>query len=178
MWDEISRAIANTAYLVPWQVQRFKANEPSATVLAAGAVKAQKRDRDSDPQYEVGWITARRATLILTEEKLVCGTWEIPLKSIEQAQLTHIQSSFSKGLVMSVATTNGVHYQFGLQYDPAWENQTALAFAPGEGGSEFVRLKHSGFSTALRVILWLAILYACLVLIALPILARLLSGIR
>jgi hypothetical protein len=49
MLDEILSTIANAFYLVPLQVQQFKAKEPNATILAA-APQAQKRDRDSELQ--------------------------------------------------------------------------------------------------------------------------------
>ena len=121
---------------------------------------------------------ARRATLILTTDKLVCGSWEILLPSIEQAQLIRFKSGFAKGFVLKVATSDGSHYQFGLQYDPAWENQTVLKFVAGDGKIEFAPLKYSKFSIAIRVILWLVILYACYAGIILPIMATLFSKSR
>jgi hypothetical protein len=112
-------------------------------------------------------VTARRAALILTTDKLVCGLWEIALSSIEQAQLVRFKSGLTRGFVLKVATTDGSHYQFGLQYDPVWENQTVLKFAPGD--DKFIRLKYSKFSIALRVILWIVILFACYTYFILPI---------
>lgn len=178
MLDEINRVIANTIYLVPLQVQHFKAKEPHATILAVGATKAQKRDRDTELQYEARWVTARRAALILTTDKLVCGSWEILLSSIENAQLIRFKSGFAKGLVLKVTTSGGSHFQFGLQYDPAWENQTVLKFVAGDGKLEFAPLKYSKFSIALRVIVWLVAIYACYVGMILPILSTIFSKSR
>lgn len=63
MLDEIGRAISNAIYFVPLQVRRYKAKEPDATVLAAGATKAQKSDRENEPQYEAGLGESIRAVL-------------------------------------------------------------------------------------------------------------------
>lgn len=73
-------------------------------------------------RYERPWITARRGAFILTTEKLVCGSWHIPLSTIKVAQLPYINLGTTCGLVLKVATTEEDHYQFGLQYDPVWEN--------------------------------------------------------
>jgi len=152
MLDTFFRVLTNLFYLVPFQVRRFKVKEPDSQVLAAGATKARKIGKDSKVQYEAGWIAARRGALILTQEKLVCGSWQIPLSTINNALLLRVRSLFVKGLVLKLSTTDGCHYQFGLQYDPAWETQTALKLTIEEG-----KIKHSVFSIALRVILviWL-----------------------
>lgn len=152
MLDTFFRVLANLFYLVPFQVRRFKVEEPDSQVLAAGATKARKFGKDSEVQHEAGWIAARRGALILTQEKLVCGSWEIPLSTINNALLLRVRSLFAKALVLKVSTTDGYYYQFGLQYDPAWETQTALKLTIEEG-----KIKYSVFSIALRVILviWL-----------------------
>ena len=152
MIDTFFRVLANLFYLVPFQVRRFKVKEPNSQVLAAGATKARKFGKDSEVQYGAGWIAARRGALILTQEKLVCGSWEIPLSTISDALLLRVRSLFGRSLVLKVSTTDGSHYQFGLQYDPAWETQTALGLTIEEG-----KIQYSAFSIALRVILviWL-----------------------
>ena len=128
MLDRFLTAVVNTAYLVPLHVLRLKVREPGVTVLAAGGTKAQKRSRDWQVQQEAGWVTSRRAVLILTPEKLVCGSWVFPLSTIQQAQLMDYQSRFGRGFVLKFSTASGNHYQFGLQYDPAWKLQSVLKF--------------------------------------------------
>lgn len=157
MLDTLFRILSNLIYLVPLTVQRFKAKEPHAQILAAGATKARKFDKDAEVGYEAGWVIARRGTLILTSEKLVCGSWDIPLSTINNAVLLRIKLLFGKALVLKISTTNNDHYQFGLQYDPAWERQTALRLTVEDG-----KLKYSVFSIVLRAIfiiwlVWLAI---------------------
>lgn len=148
MLDTFFRIFANLLYFVPLKVRQFKANEPDAQVLVAGATKARQFDKDVTVQREAGWMTARRGALILTDQKLVCGSWQIPLSSVNKAVLLRVKTFFVKALVLKVSTADGHHYQFGLQYDPLWETQTALNLTIEES-----KIKYSGFSIALRVIL-------------------------
>lgn len=167
MISNLSREIANAVYLVPFQVHKFKEKEPQAIVLAAGATKAQKLNRDEDVRSSVGWVTARRAVLILTNEKLVCGLWEIPLSSVAQASLLQIKGLFGKGFVLKISTNDKNHYQFGLQYDQAWKQQSALPLVITEG-----KVKQSLLSLILRTILLLYLISLCI----LPIIINLLSN--
>lgn len=81
--NDILRKYTNAVYGVSAVVARFKAQEPESIVLAAGATKARRLAEETAVRSEPGWVTARRATLILTNDKLVCGSWTIPLASIE-----------------------------------------------------------------------------------------------
>ena len=91
---------------------------------------------------------------MLTNEKLVCGSWEIPLASIKDAQLLRVKSMFAKALILKVSAEDG-YYQFGLQYDPAWEQQTALKLSIEDG-----KIKRSLVLTLIRVFAFLY-LFAC-----------------
>ncbi|MFQ5857770.1 MAG: hypothetical protein ACE5LU_19365 [Anaerolineae bacterium] len=153
MLDTFNRMLANAIYLVPLQVKRFKAKEPDSQILVAGATKAQKGDEDTGVRYEPGWIVSRRGVLILTSDKLVCGFWEIPLTSVINATLLRFKGLLSRWLVLKVATDDGSHYQFGLQYDPTWETQTALKLTVEDG-----KIKYSAFSIVVRVALILALI--------------------
>ena len=161
MLTKFFRDLINLIYLVPLAVSRFKAQEPNSQVLAAGATKARRLDEDSQIQHEAGWITARRGALILTQDKLVCGSWQIPLSTISDATLLRTKGILGEGLVLKVSTTDGQHYQFGLPYDPAWENQTALKLHVTEG-----KIAYSKFSVALRVILGIALVVWLIWLVA------------
>jgi hypothetical protein len=133
-------------YLIPLQVRRFKNKNPDQQVFAAGATKARKMASESRIRFEPGWITSRRAALILTNDRLVCGSWEIPLTSIVSADLLRFRSLFGGGCVLKISTDSD-HYQFGLQYDPAWEEQTALKVTVTDE-----KIEYSIFSIVLRII--------------------------
>ena len=146
--NTLSRMLVNTLYRVPGRVKRFKEQFPEAHVLAAGATKARKMMVDVDPRYDAGWATARRDVLILTTTNLHCGDWVIPLEVIQDATLLHITG----GSLLKVSTLEGLHYQFGLSRDPAWEAQTALPLTVQTGALELSR-----FSLIVRLLLlvWL-----------------------
>jgi hypothetical protein len=139
--------LTNMLYLIPLQVNRFQGRNPQAQILAVGASKARRLAANTAIQHEAGWITSRRAALILTKDRLICGSWNIPLASITSATLHRVKAFAARGLVLKVATDKH-HYQFGLQYDPAWERQTALPLV-----IEDSKIGYSLFSIVIRVIL-------------------------
>lgn len=144
----LDRIIVNAVYLVPLQVNRFKKQHPDAEVLIADGTKARRVKSNEEAQYEMGWVTARRSVLILTLNGLFCGDWIIPLSSVQEATLLQIFG----GSVLKISTTDGLHYQFGLQRNPAWEKQKVLPLKIQEGA-----LKFSKASLVLRLVLvaWL-----------------------
>lgn len=87
---------------------------------------------------------------MLTTKNLRCGDWIIPLSSIQEATLLHI----SGGSVLKVSTSDDCHYQFGLQRNPAWENQTIFPYKVEQGA-----LKFSKGSLTLRLLALVCILY-------------------
>ena len=145
----LDRIIVNTLYLVPLQVYKFKKQHPDSEVLIADGTKARKVKSNEEAQYEMGWATARRSILILTTQALFCGDWTIPLSNIQEATLVKIPG----GSVLKVSTKDGLHYQFGMQRNPAWEKQTVLLLTVQE-----TVLSYSKTSLILRllVLAWLA----------------------
>ncbi len=154
MAEDMTRAekfwlnLTNRLYLVPRQVRAFQQRHPDARVLAAGAAKGRRMAQGAPLQREAGWITAKRAALILTDDALVCGDWRIPLTSVTAAKLILVPNWSMRALVLQVTTTDQ-HYNFGLLYDPAWVQQTVLPLSIEEGKVGF-----SLFSIALRVIVF------------------------
>ncbi len=81
------------------------------------------RSSNQDIQRGLGWVTTQRAVVLLTDNKIVCGKWTIPLDTISTAQLLKINSLFGGGQVLKVQTTDDKNYQFGMQLNPEWTNQ-------------------------------------------------------
>jgi len=155
MLSDLYREITNGLYLVSSQVQQYRARNNNVPVLAAGATKARKMHQAEEVRSGAGWMMARRATLILTQEKLICGSWKIPLASIKEARLLRVKSMFAKALVLKVSAEKD-YYQFGLQYDPAWETQTALPLIIEEG-----KINRSPVMSLIRAVVWLCLLAMC-----------------
>jgi hypothetical protein len=147
----LDRIIVNTLYLVPLQVNKFKKQHPDAEVLVADGTKARKVKSNEEAQHEMGWATARRSILILTTQALFCRDWTIPLSTVQEATLLHIPG----GSVLKVSTKDGLHYQFGMQRNPAWEKQKVLPLTIQE-----TVLGYSKTSLVLRLLLlaWLGYL--------------------
>ena len=144
----LDRIIVNTLYLVPLQVNKFKKQHPNEEVLISDVTKARKVKSNEATQYEMAWATARRSILILTTQGLFCGDWTIPLSNVQESTLLHIPG----GSVLKVSTNDGLHYQFGMQRNPAWDKQKVLPLTVQE-----TVLSYSKTSLILRllVLAWL-----------------------
>jgi hypothetical protein len=147
----IDRIIVNTVYLVPRQVNKFKKQHPNEEVLIADGTKARRVKSKEEAQYEIGWATARRSILILTTSGLYCGGWTIPLSNIQEATLLKI----SGGSLLKISTIDDLHYQFGLQRNPAWEKQKVLPLSVQDSALKFSK---ASLIFRLIVLAWLAYL--------------------
>lgn len=122
MLKQIIKTVSDWTYLVPLAMHNFCKNNPDEAIHAYGAVKAMRSDNE-ERISGLGWGFARRGTLILTEKRMVCGNWEIPLDKVKYAEAVMFSSAF----ILKVADSSGHHYQFGLQDNPMWFNQSVLS---------------------------------------------------
>jgi hypothetical protein len=122
-----ARSVSNLAYLVPLRLWGFRKANPETPVLAAGATKAVRTRDDEEVSVGPRWLTSRRGTLIATPTDLICGDWRIPFSQVRTAVLQRSRSlAYLDGCVLKVETADGWHYQFGLMFDPAWENDLPI----------------------------------------------------
>lgn len=130
------------------QVRRkFELDNPNEKVLAADASKGIVTTTNQDIQRGLDWVTSQRAVVLLTDKKLVCGNWIIPLDTISKAQLLKINSLFGSGQVLKIQTTDYKNYQFGMQLNHEWISQQQLPLTLEKG-----HVKHSAFSIIVRLI--------------------------
>src|SRR5262245_52038240 len=77
----------------------LKAN-PTDNILAADASKGITTKGDKEIERGLDWVTSQRAVILLTDKKIKCGQWDIPLANIESAQLLKINSLFGPSQVL------------------------------------------------------------------------------
>jgi hypothetical protein len=147
MINQIIKGLVNLIYGTSRARRKFERENPNEKVLAAGASKGIVTTSNQDIQRGLDWVTSQRAVILLTEKKLVCGKWTIPLEAISKAQLLKINSLFGGGQVLKVQTTDGKNYQFGMQLNHEWDNQQQLPLTIEKG-----QLKYSAFSMIIRLI--------------------------
>lgn len=94
------------------------------------------------------------AVVLLTDRRIKCGRWDIPLDDITTSQLVIVNTTFGLGQVLKIATKNGDNFQFGMQMNPEWTDQTVLPLTMEKG-----ELKYSLFSIVVRLILVGYIIY-------------------
>lgn len=144
MLAKILKAIADWSYLSPITLNRFRKQHPDETIYVYGATKAHRTDSEKAVSG-TNWAFSRRSTLILTDERLKCGDWDIPIAKIKYAEASY----FGSAIILKVADSSGNHYQFGLQKDDAWLKQSVI---PVKLNDE--PIKYSKTFSVLRVIIY------------------------
>lgn len=147
MINQLLKGLVDLIYGTERARRKFELDNPNEKVLAADASKGIVTTANQDIQRGLDWVTSQRAVVMLTEKKIVCGKWTIPLDTISKAQLLKINSLFGSGQVLKVQTTDDKNYQFGMQLNPEWTIQQRLPLTLEKG-----RLKYSAFSIIVRVI--------------------------
>ena len=98
-------------------------------------------------EYGMSWITARRSFLKVFEDRLECGDWTIPNRSISEAVLFETRQMFIPCYILKVRTDSEA-YQFGLTGNKFWKGELPFPVVRERG-----RLQYSTFSIVLRVVL-------------------------
>jgi hypothetical protein len=128
--------------------RKYLAEHPDETVLAADASKGIMTKGDKDIRRGAGWVTSQRAVILLSDKRIKCGQWDIPLDHITSSELIKINTTFGPGQVLKLSTKDQHHFQFGMQMNSEWTEQTVLPLTLAEG-----KLKYSLFSIAVRLFL-------------------------
>lgn len=127
--------------------QKYEHDNPDEQVLASDASKSIMTTTNQDIQRGLDWVASQRAVVLLTDKKIVCGKWSIPLDTVSTVQLLKINSLFGSGQVLKVQTTDNKNFQFGMQINPEWTNQQRLPLTLEKG-----QVKYSVFSVIVRLI--------------------------
>ena len=154
MIDKLQKGLVALVYGVGRVRNQYSKAHPTERILAADGSKGITTKSDKGVERGLDWVTSQRAVVLLTDTKIKCGKWEIPLESVDSAQLLEINSLFGKGLVLKLKTKDNNYYQFGMQFNPEWTNQKALPLSIEEG-----KVNTSTFSWILRLILLGYIVY-------------------
>jgi hypothetical protein len=139
--------ITDLLYGVNSRVKKIKKLYPDENILAASATKAIQTTNDSVVRgFE--WVIAKRAVLILTDKKIICGKWKFNLNDVEKAKLLKFSSFPIAGAALLIKMKDGSGYQFGLNSAEKWESQDTL-----ELEIENTKMKYSLYSIVARAIL-------------------------
>ncbi|HMS30609.1 MAG TPA: hypothetical protein PKD32_12220 [Saprospiraceae bacterium] len=147
MINQLLKGLVDLIYGTGRVRRKFELDNPSEKVLAADASKGIVTTTNQDIQRGLDWVTSQRAVVMLTDKKIICGKWTIPLDTVSTAQLLKINSLFGAGQVLKVQTKDDKNYQFGMQLNPEWTNQQRLPLTLEKG-----QVKNSAFSIIVRLI--------------------------
>jgi len=143
----ILKKIVDLIYGTKSIVRKFEVNNPNEKVLAADASKGIMTTSNDEVKYGTNWINSQRAVLMLTNNRIISGKWEIDLGNISKINLIKISSIFGSGQVLKIETKDDKHYQFGMQINPDWVNQQTIPLNFEKG-----KIKYSVFSIIIRLI--------------------------
>lgn len=135
-------------------VKEFELAYPGERVIAASGVKGVKSTPKTEVDTGAKWIVSRRAVAILSDQRIKCGDWDIPLEEIESAELINLRGLISKGQLLNISTRDNIGYQMGMQLNPDWLNSDQLNL-------QYVnkKIKISTFSWLMRIVLILYLVY-------------------
>jgi hypothetical protein len=148
MVNKLQKRLVDLIYGVGRIKTNYLRSHPTEKILAADGSKGITTKGDKEIERGFDWVKSQRAVVLLTDKKIKCGHWDIPLESIESAQLLKISSLFGQGQVLKLKTKDDNHYQFGMQLNPEWTAQNILPLTLKKG-----QVRTSTFSLILRLIL-------------------------
>lgn len=146
----IIKSIVDFIYGTNRVKRKYLRNHPHEKVYASDGTKAIITKGDQDIQRGFNWVIAKRAIILLTDQRIKCGKWNILLENIKNAELI----KFHRGQVLKIETNEQVNYQFGMSPNPEWENQSVLPLSIKK-----TSLKYSWYSIIVRLLLVAYIIY-------------------
>lgn len=147
MINRLLKLLVDLIYRTNQVKENYQNKNPNETVLVADASKGILTKSNQNVAHGINWVTSQRAVIILTDTKIICGKWTIPLNTISSAELLKFNSLFGGGQVLKIQTIDNQNYQFGMQFNPEWTKQHRLALTLEKG-----KIKHSIFSIIVRII--------------------------
>ena len=107
----------------------FELLNPNEPVLVSTACKARSPAGQS---LGTGWTFSRRAVLLATSQRLICGDWEMPVAEVERATCNSFNGITSRGSLLTVWMQDGSSYQFGLNKSEEWLKALPIDIEAGE----------------------------------------------
>jgi hypothetical protein len=147
MINKLTKELVDLIYNTERVRRKYQMNNPSETVLAADGSKGVMTVENQEIKRGLNWTTSQRAVIMLTDKKLVCGKWIIPLNQISSGQLVKVKALFGSGQILKIQTKDNEYYQFGMQLNTEWTNQHVLPLTVETG-----QIKHSAISILVRII--------------------------
>jgi hypothetical protein len=146
-------AIVNLMYRTNARVSAFESEYPDDVVLASTGSKALRTDAPIPLERSPRWVFSRRAVVIVSDRRVVCGDWEFPISDIQEARANAFKGLLSSGQVLLIHA-GAWHYQIGMNAGGDW-----LDKLPFEVSRSEIPLTMSPFSKMVRLFLIAAVAY-------------------
>jgi hypothetical protein len=132
MIDKVMKTLTALLYKTDNKAKQYLIDNPTETIIA---IDIGRGIRTNDVQkYEVDdeWEFAKASTIILTDKNIVYNSrednnqWVVPIEDITVAKLNSFMRMFGSSQVLRIQTRKGENYQFDMQLNPEWVEQTIL----------------------------------------------------
>jgi hypothetical protein len=104
MLNKLMKSLVDLVYGTNRIRKKYELSNPTEKVLACDASKGIITAQDEDITKGANWVKAKRAVLLLTETKIICGKWIIPIEQIHSSELLKISSLLADGMVLKIQT--------------------------------------------------------------------------
>jgi len=108
---------------------------------------------DKEPRYSHNWVSAKRAWFKIYSDHFECGSWNIKFDKINKINIYKSKQLFIPVKILHIITDKQ-SYQFGFNPWASPEKDITLNIE-----EQNINLKYSIFSTVLRIILLIYIIY-------------------
>lgn len=154
MINQLLNRISEFIYGTARVRRKFEQENPNEKVWVANASKSIQTAQDQEIQRGLDWVLAQRAVILLTDKRIVCGKWNIPLDTITSARLLKFDSLSGGTQALKIQTSDQKNYFFGMQSNTEWTLQQRLPLIP-----EKAQLKFSKFSIIIKFIAMAYLVY-------------------
>ena len=140
----------------PSTAARFEHSSSDRSIMTEPIYKCWTKATNREvgnPRRSHSWITSRRAWFKIFTDRIECGDWRIPFVEIQEVVVYLGKQMLIPVTVLQIEAF-GQNYQFG--FNP-WANPIKYLSVPYR--EERVRIKHSVFSVAVRVIIACYLIY-------------------
>jgi hypothetical protein len=158
MIDKLMKFLLDFVYRTKKKAKQYLKDNPTETIIAIDVAKGIFTENVQYFDYGDEWEYAKSATIILTNKKIVFNNyrdncqWVILIEDVTIAKLNSFINGFGYFQVLRIEVKNGESYQFGMQLNNEWTQQTTLPLELEKHGLTHFKL------AIIHLILWISVL--------------------
>jgi hypothetical protein len=157
MMDKLMKFLLDFVYRTKKKASHYLKENSTEEIIAIDVSKGVCTENVQYYDYGDEWENAKTSIIILTKKKIVYNNrrdncqWVIPIEDITIAKLNSFIHVFGYIQILRIQTKNGESYQFGMQLNTEWTQQTILPLVLEKDELTHFKL------TIIHLILWFSV---------------------